>query len=551
MIILEKVKKYFTENKLFIVISVALIFAISMPLIQERLLCADDYQYHFARIQSITDSLKIGIFPVKIHYSMANGFGYGSGLFYPNFFLYFPAIINLFINNLTLSYKIFIVTILSILYAFNYHSFKSVTKQHKTALLITALVFLSRCLVLNLYDRNALGEFLGFLFIGPIVCGLYNYVYDDFDKPFLLIIGFLGVFNAHLITSFICLIYAIIYFLIHIKTSIRNPKRFLKLIVSAMIVILISAAFWIPMVEQLSVQKYKLSDPWTKIENDEYAPLDLFGVSRYSIGLIYTISTPILFYSLFESQIEKNKKVFIILALIFTFIMLFSPFWKLTASVSNIIQFKWRLIGLTTVLDSISVCIILVYYANKYNINFDVLLVNVIIFAFVLTFINLNTVVDNHELYNNTYLNEILFAGENQIGGGQEYLPLELDYSEHLIEPDVALTNTTERILFQKAGLSGTCKIDPNKNIKSMDIPYIYYLGYSAYIVQDDESIVPLEVTKDSVGLVKVNIPDNVSGTLVVFYNGTKIQKISYLISIFTIIGTCIYIIIKKRKTSK
>jgi hypothetical protein len=318
-----------------------------------------------------------------------------------------------------------------------------------------------------------------------------------------------------------------------------------------MIVILISAAFWIPMVEQLSVQKYKLSDPWTKIENDEYAPLDLFGVSRYSIGLIYTISTPILFYSLFESQIEKNKKVFIILALIFTFIMLFSPFWKLTASVSNIIQFKWRLIGLTTVLDSISVCIILVYYANKYNINFDVILVNVIIFAFVLTFINLNTVVDNHELYNNTYLNEILFAGENQIGGGQEYLPLELDYSEHLIEPDVALTNTTERILFQKAGLSGTCKIDPAKRIKSVDIPFIYYLGYSGYVIQDDESIVPLEVTKDSVGLVKVNIPDNVSGTLVVFYNGTKIQKISYLISIFTIIGTCIYIIIKKRKTSK
>ena len=251
---LEKIKKLFIENKLFIVISIALIFAVSMPFMQERLLCADDYQYHMARIQSLTDSLKIGIFPVKIHYKMANSFGYGSGLFYPNFFIYFPAIINLLINNLGLSYKIFIVVILSLLYALNYYSFKSVTKQHKTALLITALVFLSRCLSLNLYDRSALGEFLGFLFIAPIVCGLYNYVYDDFDKPFLLIIGFLGVFNAHLITSFICLIYAIIYFLIHIKTSIRNPKRFLKLIISAMIVILISAAFWIPMVEQLSVQ---------------------------------------------------------------------------------------------------------------------------------------------------------------------------------------------------------------------------------------------------------------------------------------------------------
>ena len=548
---MEKIKKLFIENKLFIVISIALIFAVSMPFMQERLLCADDYQYHMARIQSLTDSLKIGIFPVKIHYKMANSFGYGSGLFYPNFFIYFPAIINLLINNLGLSYKIFIVVILSLLYALNYYSFKSVTKQHKTALLITALVFLSRCLSLNLYDRSALGEFLGFLFIAPIVCGLYNYVYDDFDKPFLLIIGFLGVFNAHLITSFICLIYAIIYFLIHIKTSIRNPKRFLKLIISAMIVILISAAFWIPMVEQLSVQKYKLSDPWTKIENDEYAPIDLFGVSRYSIGLIYTISTPILFYSLFESQIEKNKKVFIILALIFTFIMLFSPFWKLTASVSNIIQFKWRLIGLTTVLDSIGVCIILVYYADKYNINFDILLVCIIIFAFVFAFINMNNVIANHELYDNTYLNEILYAGENQIGGGQEYLPIELDFSEHLIEPDIALTDSHERLLFEKSGLSGTCKIDPAKRIKAVDIPFIYYLGYSGYVIQDDESIVPVQITKDSVGLVQAIIPNNTSGTLVVFYNGTKLQKISYMISAISIIGTCLYIIIKKRKTSK
>lgn len=551
MKILERIKKLLNENKLFLIISIALIYVISMPLLQEKLLCADDYQYHLARIQSMTDSIKIGIFPVKVHYEMADNFGYGSGLFYPNLFLYFPAIINLLINNLEVSYKIFIITVLTLLYIFNYYSFKSLTKQHKTALLITSLIFLSKCLVLNLYDRSALGEFLGFLFIGPIICGLYNYVYDDFDKPHLLIIGFLGVLNSHLITTFICLVYAIVYFFIHIKNTIKNPKKLIKLIIAAMIVLLISAAFWIPMIEQLSIQKYKLSDPWTKIDEDEYPPLALFGINRYSIGLIYTISTPILIYSLFEKNIEKSKRFFIILSLIFTFIMLFNPFWKITAPISNTIQFKWRLIGITTILDSISFAIIMVYYSEKWNANFDFLLVTILIVAFVLTIVNLSIITSEHDLYTNEYLNKILFAGENQIGGGQEYLPIELDYSEHIIEPDVALTDSLERILFEKSGLSGTCKIDPNQNIKTIDIPFIYYLGYSGYIIQDDESIVPVLITKDSIGLVQATIPDNTSGTLVVFYNGTKIQKISYIISILSVLGICIYIIIKKRKASK
>ena len=72
---------------------------------QDKTSIADDYLFHYARIQSITDSLKQGIFPVKIHFPMANTSGYGCGFFYPNLFLYIPAIINLFISDIGLSKK--------------------------------------------------------------------------------------------------------------------------------------------------------------------------------------------------------------------------------------------------------------------------------------------------------------------------------------------------------------------------------------------------------------------------------------------------------------
>ena len=256
---LDNLKNYLNSNKNFLFIFIFVLFMLCLPLMQYKINVADDYLFHFSRIQSITDSLKQGIFPVKVHYNMANTCGYGTGLFYPNLFLYIPAIINCFINNIGLSYKLFLVIILSALFFISYISVKAVIKDSKTALLSTILIMCSNALMLNLYNRTALGELLGLVFITPIVCGLYNYIHDDFDKPYILAIGFLGVANSHLITTLICIIFAILYFLINIKSSIKNPKKLLKLVLTAIIVTLISTSFWLPMLEQLSAQTFKLS----------------------------------------------------------------------------------------------------------------------------------------------------------------------------------------------------------------------------------------------------------------------------------------------------
>ena len=90
---MEKIKNKFIENKLFIIVAVCIIITIFMPYTQWELVIGDDYEYHIARIQSIAEEFKLGNFPVKIHSQMANSYGYGSGLFYSNLFLYFPAML--------------------------------------------------------------------------------------------------------------------------------------------------------------------------------------------------------------------------------------------------------------------------------------------------------------------------------------------------------------------------------------------------------------------------------------------------------------------------
>lgn len=549
---LNNLKNYIKSKKNFLFIFALILFMLCLPLMQYKVSVADDYLFHYSRVQSITDSLKQGIFPVKVHYPMANTCGYGTGLFYPNLFLYIPAIINLFIGNIGLSYKLFMVIVLTVLFFMSYLSIKAVTKDSKIALLSTILIMCSNGLILNLYDRTALGELLGFLFITPIICGLYNYVHDDFDKPYILAVGFLGVANAHLITTLICIIFAILYFLINIKSSIKNPKKVLKLLLTAIIVTLISTAFWLPMLEQLSAQTFKLSKPWTHIKDDAYYPIDLFGTGKFSIGIIITLCVPLLIYGIFDKKIEKNKKLFAIFAIFFMFLMLFGPFWEITNNYSNIIQFKWRLLGITTVLSSISISLFIKHYSNELNIKFDYLFITITMIAVSLSISHINDVVENHDAYKSEYIETILYAIPESIGGGQEYLPIETDYDYLLENSFIVSTNTGAKTAIAKEDFKGTFVLEDYYNATSVEVPFIYYLGYVANITSPDGQVTPLDIEKSENGLLKLIIPDGVYGIVNVWYDGTKIQEFSYIVSLITLIIVCIsFGIYKYRKYKK
>ncbi len=547
---LRKIKDYVKDRKNFLFIFGVIIFVLSMPLMQYRISIADDYLFHFSRIQSITDCLKNGVFPVKVHTNMANSCGYGTGLFYPNLFLYIPAIINLFISNIALSYKIFTVIMLISLFFISYISIKAVTKDSKTALLGTVLIMFSKGLMHNLYDRTAVGELIGFIFITPIICGLYNYVHDDFNKPYILAVGFLGVANSHLITTLICIIFSILYFLINIKSSIKNPKKFLKLVLTAIIVILISTAFWLPMLEQLSIQKFKLSEPWTSIKDEEYYPLDLFGTGRFSIGLIITLFVPMLIYSLTDKQVDKKIKPLVFLTIFLMFLMLCGPFWTLTNSFSNIIQFKWRLIGIITILSSICMALLLKHYSNELNIKFEYIFIILTIVSMVYTIILMNDVIKNHNIYKGEYIETIIYSIPESIGGGQEYLPVEVDYDRLLLNSYIAFLDNNQQIPVSKDGIRTTAYIEQGYKATFVEIPCIYYLGYVSNITSPEGIVTPLAVQKSENGLVKVIVPDNLYGTLNVWYDRTEIQEVSYFISLATIIVVCISFIIYRYKVA-
>ena len=61
------------------------------PYFGEELPKAYENDFHYTRVISLVETLKLGILPPKIRPMLMQGFGYAVGIFYPDTFVYIPA----------------------------------------------------------------------------------------------------------------------------------------------------------------------------------------------------------------------------------------------------------------------------------------------------------------------------------------------------------------------------------------------------------------------------------------------------------------------------
>lgn len=542
---MNKVKEYFSNKKELFIFCFSIVFILMIPFFSSEILIGTDYEYHLTRIKSIQESLQEGVFPVKIHLKMANDYGYGTGFFYPNFFLYIPAVICLMGVEFLLSYKIFIAIMLVLMFTISYRSFKTILEDSNTSLLATIIYMLSNCITLQLYERAAIGEFLGLVFIPAVIAGMYDYTHKDFKNPLLLGLGFFGVINSHLITTLLCAIYSIIVFLVNIKSSLKDGKKFVRLVITAILVALMTMCFWAPMFEQMALAKYRFNDPWTSADMNVYGLYKIFSKHENSIGLLVTLCLPLILVALFDKNISKKTKRYIIEFIILVVIMCSQWFWEITKPVTGMIQFKWRLLGITTVVIVIGLAGLIKEYCYKYELNIKVATFVIIMFA-ILCFFYQNSEL---EFYRDDMVMAKVYSFWNSLGGGREYLPLETDAAE-LNKPNVAIAEDgTEILVEKKFGRIMFDKTNSEQNV--MKVPLIYYYGYVADIIREDGSVESLELKKDENAIVEV-VTEGKTGNVRVWYNGTKIQKISYLVSAFSaLLVVGILIIIRLRKNKK
>lgn len=532
---------------IFCVLS-SLIFIMCIPLLQHGFVMGDDYWYHLSRIQSIADTIQEGVFPVKIHTSLLNGFGYGNGLFYPNLFLFFPALLVLCGVSLSLSYKIFLIFVLIGLTLSVYLSSKYIIKNRYAALISTILFLTSQAMITNIYLRAAVGETLATIFLPIVIAGLYNIIYDGFSKPWIIILGFTGLMYSHNITLVLVLGVSIIVLLINFKkvflrNSISAGKLIGKLCISAIISLLLSISYWLPFLEQLLDSKFQIPQNWD-ISVWTLKLYQVFGLDRPGIGLpllIFAIAVLVICQKCFKNNISLQ---YILIGLVLTFLTTDLFCWSLlNGSWISKIQFPWRLMPMAVTFLALGVGAGITHLLkNKYK---TIILLSIYVFFCMFSINNLCKLSTN----TTTVSSDIIYE-EGAIGGGAEWLPENTDVSKLNFSNHIITSNGTMLDINEKHANTITFEYNALQDGESeyFDIPLLYYKGYGAEIVTSNGTYNNLEVVKSpNNNVVRVLNPNLDSGRICVKYSGTVIQYISYVINIVVIVALIICFIFRKK----
>ena len=520
---------------------------------------ATDISFHLSRLDGLATSIREGNFFPKIYPYKNNGYGYPWPVFYCDLFLIIPAIaINLgfgLINSYKLAMYIpVLLTAINSYFAFS-NTYKSKSTPYIAVLCYTCCSFFTN----DIFCRSGLGSVWAWAFFPLIFTGAYHLLYEDDNKAnWMLIIGFTGLALSHNISFFFGIIVFTFILLCNIK-RLLNFRRLKSLIISAFISFGLSAYYLIPMVE------FKLSQTFIMDQNYTF---EAYKATYLELGYIITNNIILLLFaivSIFASyKVNKDKSMVYFSTCLVTlgsFLLLSST--KYINLPLTFTQFKSRLLPiayLCFIYPVISISIFVEEYANK--------LVKLMLIFFISLYI-INSSIKNYEMVNEY---EIKFSKDNTL---EDVLyPLYVGYNstvpELVIEPDVDWLylpatwnynymdipcivdfNTREVVTcnLEKTVHGDTLVIWNNDyyHNKEVSFPVSYYKGYNIYFI-DENSNIKIEKASDDMinGLVKVSVPDNFNGKIVVSYDGTIIQKVAFVISVITLLSTLLSIAYKR-----
>ena len=243
----------------------------------------DDFFYHLPNILDKYNSLLNGQ-SLEISSSLAGGLGYGAGLFYSPLshitVAFMGVILRVFGISLITTYKIILVITVVLSGVFTYGFAMEFTNGKKiAAVLASACVIIYPYRIFNMFCRVAFAEAFAFMFVPLFLCGVYEITHLEKDNikiiPFLkLVIGASLLFLSHNLTALFVYIIGFIFFVVYTKRLIslfKSPKYIVYCLVSALLIIGISAVALFSQLELLSMDYYAVS-------NDEFMRTDIESV---------------------------------------------------------------------------------------------------------------------------------------------------------------------------------------------------------------------------------------------------------------------------------
>jgi len=221
----------------------------SMPLLFKGIYDGHDLFFHLNRIEGIAAGLRAGQFPVAIHASTLLGYGYAAPQFYPEVFLYIPAVLRNLGVSLLASVRVFELLIHLAAAFVCYISARAVMGSRRMALGAAMLYTLCSYRISNMYVRATLGESLAMIFFPLLIWALYEALCRDEKKWPLLSLAVTGIFLSHLLSMLFAGVMCVLCALLCAKKLILEPRRILACAKAALVTILCSAMFLVPFLD--------------------------------------------------------------------------------------------------------------------------------------------------------------------------------------------------------------------------------------------------------------------------------------------------------------
>ena len=548
----------------FIVIALALSIFACQPYLNNMTIYAHDLGYHLNRIMEISKNLDMNIFPSFIHSGLLNNLGYANSIFYPEIFLYIPAFLMSILDlHVYTVYKIFLILITFFTYIITYISTKEIFKNKQIAWISSLLYIFSLYRLTDIYVRGALGEVLSFIFIPLLFWGLYEIIFKKDGKWWLLPLALFGIANSHILTFILVIPILMLMCLVNIKEFVINKKKLINLIIAIIVSVVVCIGVFIPIIEQKLNDKFYVDEKISETTNSIKDRANSISMTLSSIlkegdainssinenemsegiGAILLILTSLFFFRKGINYKENRFEIqLIILGIVLCFMTTKLFPWEKFAFL-NILQFPFRLNIIITI------CFVFVGAKSFYEVvenkkdSIIILTIGILVISgYVLNNVKVNI---NPKVYPNF---ESIIGGINQTGNS-EYLPQNTDLE------DIYLYNINDKenkLHFEQYG--SNIEFDYTEEILPMEIniPLIYYKGYTASIIDKNGEKTKLYVEKNEKnGHVLVKSDEIITGKIVVEYKATPIQIISYVITYIALIGIIIFIIYDYKKRAE
>ena len=563
----EKIRNLIKVENYFILI-IGIIVA--SPLMVKGGIIAHDAVYPISRTIGTVLGLKQGQFLPYITSNFANGLGYCWNLFYPPISTYGIIFFRIFTDSYVNSMKIFIAITIILSGLFMYHFVYDVTKNKMTSLLAAIIYITAPYRLTDIYIRMAIGEIVSFVFVPLVFHGLYSILEEDCKKHWYLVIGAVGLALTHNISTLLTVIPSIIYVLFNIK-KLLNKNIIKTLIIDVIFILGMICFFYGPMMEAKMSCDYavfedgKMGSLSQMHQNSVYIYQLIFGKMQrgisagledsdninkdmcFALGL--QILIPIIFTPVIYKKIDINKRKIYILTLVTGLLVLFATTnifpWKYMPSIFAYIQFPYRFLFIAIFLLSIISAINIEKLFEELKFK-DVFIITLLILIYIEPLIN---VAQMDYFYNENKYTELDYVYENTENTDCcayfEYLPakVKIPYLANRSQDAIILSGETHIIEQEKENDRMTIKIEDTTKDTQIEIPYVYYVGYTATLNGRK-----LQINESENGFVSVIVEQGMNGEIQIKYTGTIIQKITMTISIFTVIMFIVYVVYYKRK---